>query len=212
MYFKLIKLILISMLCHQTALANADTYNIDTVKSSVAWKGSKVGDDHSGVIFIKSGALEFKDNKLNSGELVIDMNSIKNTDIKDPEKSAKLDGHLKSADFFEVETYPTSKFVFSEAKDIGNGQYSLTGDMTIRGKTNKETFVTKINLAQNKMVAVSDLDIDRTKYGIMYKAATDTDEWFFVKWFKGGADKVINNNLDITLNIVADKKTEEAVR
>lgn len=205
---KLFKFMFLVVLFSYQSLAFAETYSVDVAKSSVAWKGSKIGDDHSGVISISSGSLSFTDGKLVSGEFVIDMNSIKNTDITDPEQSAKLEGHLKSADFFEVSAHPTSKFVFNEVKDIGNGQYSLTGDMTIRGKTNKETFVTKINQADNKMVAVSDLDIDRTKYGIMYKAATDTDEWFFVKWFKGGADKVINNNLDITLNIVAEKKTE----
>lgn len=204
---KLIKFMCLSLLfCHQ-ALA-ADVYSVDVAKSSVAWKGSKIGEDHSGVISISSGTLNFKEDKLMSGEFIIDMNSIKNTDITDPKGSVKLEGHLKSADFFEVAAHPTSKFVFSEVKDIGNGQYSLTGDMTIRGKTNKETFVTKINKSGDKMVAVSDLGIDRTKYGIMYKAATDSDEWFFVKWFKGGADKIINNNLDITLNIVAEEKAE----
>jgi len=183
-------------------------FQVDTTKSSVNWKGSKVSGDHSGVIDLEMADLKFISDKLASGSFTISMDSLKNTDLQQPADRAKLEGHLKSKDFFETEVYPQSSFQFQTVKDMGNGQYSVTGDMTIKGVTKEETFVTKVNLADNKLVAVADVKIDRTKYGIMYKADTsDEDEWFFTRWFKGGKDKLINNDLEIRLNIVADQKS-----
>lgn len=183
------------------------TYVVNTAKSSVNWKGSKVGGEHAGVINLESAQLKFAQDALSSGEFVVDMKSLKNTDLEKLEDRTKLESHLKSGDFFETETFPKSSFQFKNVKDMGNGQYAVTGQMTIKKKTNQETFMTKVNLAGDKLVAVADVKIDRTKYGIMYKADNAAeDEWFFTKWFKGGKDKLIDNTLEIRLNIVAEKK------
>ncbi len=49
--------------------------------------------------------------------------------------NADRDGHLKSADFFEVETYPELKFESTHITKTDDGEYSLTGDLTIKGIT-----------------------------------------------------------------------------
>ena len=49
--------------------------------------------------------------------------------------SADRDGHLKSADFFEVETYPELKFESTSITKTDDGEYTLTGDLTIKGIT-----------------------------------------------------------------------------
>jgi len=189
-------------------IKNPDVFKVDAAKSSVNWRGSKIGGEHSGVVSLKFAQLKFKEGLLASGEFVIDMTSLKNTDIEELEDRAKLEEHLKSKDFFETAENPKSTFDFESVKDMGNGQYAVTGKMTIKKKTNQETIVTKINMDGDKLVAVADLKIDRTKYGIMYKAGkTEEDEWFFTKWFKGGKDKLIDNTLEIRLNIVAEKET-----
>jgi polyisoprenoid-binding protein YceI len=180
---------------------------VDAAKSSVNWKGSKVGGEHSGVINLDSAQLKFTDDVLSSGEFVVDMTSLKNTDLEKLEDRTKLEKHLKSVDFFETDAFAKSSFKFSNVKDMGNGQYAVTGQMTIKEKSNQETFMTKVNMAGDKLVAVADVKIDRTKYGIMYKAGKDDeDEWFFTKWFKGGKDKLIDNVLELRVNIVADQK------
>ncbi len=45
------------------------------------------------------------------------------------------DGHLKSADFFEVETYPSLKFESTSITKEDEGEYTLIGELTIKGTT-----------------------------------------------------------------------------
>ena len=54
-------------------------------------------------------------------------------------RSADRDGHLKSADFFDVETFPTITFTSTAARAVDAEHYELTGDLTIRGITHPIT-------------------------------------------------------------------------
>ena len=61
--------------------------------------------------------------------------------IKDVDASAKLEGHLKSADFFGVDANPSSKLVFTSVKAMNDNSYTVTGDLTIKGITKPVTLV-----------------------------------------------------------------------
>lgn len=50
------------------------------------------------------------------------------------------DNHLRSDDFFDVEKYPKITFVSTEIKQTSDNKYDITGDMTMKGVTNKVTF------------------------------------------------------------------------
>jgi polyisoprenoid-binding protein YceI len=52
---------------------------------------------------------------------------------------ADRDKHLKSADFFDVEKYPTLTFKSTSIKKAGNNQYKLSGDLTMHGVTKPVT-------------------------------------------------------------------------
>jgi len=144
---------------------------VKTESSTVTWKGYKVTGSHMGSIAIKEGALEFKDGKLVGGEFTINMTSIVNTDMEG-EYKAKLEGHLKSDDFFGVATYPTSKLVFNKVKSTGKNSYEVTAALTIKDKTNPVTF--DISVYGNK--ATANIKIDRTKFGVRYGSASFFDD------------------------------------
>ena len=92
------------------------------------------------------------------------MNTITCTDLKDDGYNQKLVGHLKSDDFFGVDKYPTANFKVTKSTSFKNGKATLTGNLTIKGITQKISFeVTKI-----KNVFTANLDIDRSKYNVRY--------------------------------------------
>jgi polyisoprenoid-binding protein YceI len=139
--------------------------------SKVTWKGYKVTGSHQGVIAIKEGQLTFKDEKLVGGEFTIDMSSIENTDLEG-EYKAKLEGHLKSDDFFGVEKFPTATLVFKKVKSTGKNSYEVTADLSIKDKTNPVTF--DISIYGNK--ATANIKIDRTKFDVRYGSTSFFDD------------------------------------
>lgn len=155
--------------------------------SSVTWKGYKVTGSHMGNIALKKGSLEFKDGNLVGGEFTIDMTTVENTDMEG-EYKAKLEGHLKSDDFFGVATYPTAKLVFNKVKSTGKNSYEVTGDLTIKNKTNPVTF--DISIYGNK--ATANVKIDRTKFDVRYGSTS---------FFDNLQDKAIYDEFDLITDL-----------
>tara|TARA_R110002049_G_scaffold309298_1_gene520475 strand:+ start:4256 stop:4834 length:579 start_codon:yes stop_codon:yes gene_type:complete len=166
---------------------NTDKKEIKTDKSKVVWKGYKVTGSHEGTIAIKSGALLFDGETLTGGEFVIDMTSINVTDLEGDYKG-KLEGHLKSDDFFGVDAHQTASLVFTDVKASGKNAYDVTGDLTIKGKTHPISF--SISIYGNK--ATSSLKVDRTKYGIEYNSAS---------FFDSLKDKAIYDEFDLVADL-----------
>ena len=106
--------------------------NVNIATSVVLWKGFKPTGSHNGTVKLASGMMALVDGAL-TGEFVIDMNT-----ITDADGLTKLDGHLKDADFFDVEKYPTSKFVITST-EMKEGKMHVTGDLTIKDVTKSIT-------------------------------------------------------------------------
>ena len=70
-----------------------------------------------------------------------------------------LIGHLKSDDFFGVENFSEATLTFTTVEAKGNGVYAVTGDFTIKGKTNPASF----DLTVNDNGATAKVVIDRYK-------------------------------------------------
>lgn len=158
-----LKLITLFILGFFTTAAIAQTKSIIPADAKILWEGRKITGKHEGTINLKEGNLVFTNNKLTGGSFVVDMPTLTATDLSGSSLQ-KLNNHLKSDDFFGVDKYPVSKMVFKRVVDKGNGNYTITADLTIKDATNPVEFEAKItgNTATGKLV------IDRTKYGIRY--------------------------------------------
>lgn len=160
---------------------------IKTESSKVIWKGYKVTGAHQGTINLKSGHLDFNDSKLKGGQFTINMGTLVNTDLEG-ENKGKLEGHLKSEDFFGVEKFPTATLVFKNVKATGKNSYEVTGDITIKGKT--DSVVLDVSVYGNK--ANASMKIDRTKFDIKYGSAS---------FFEGLKDNVIYDDFDLIVDL-----------
>jgi polyisoprenoid-binding protein YceI len=159
---------------------------VKITESTIKWKGYKVTGEHFGTINLKEGMLSFEGSKLNGGNVVIDMNSIKVTDIQG-EYANKLEGHLKNDDFFGTSKFPTASLKFTNVSGHGS-DYSITADMTIKGITSPVKFDMKVE----NNTATAKLKIDRTKYDIKYGSASFFDDL---------KDKAISDEFDIDVAI-----------
>jgi polyisoprenoid-binding protein YceI len=170
-----------------TTVATAQTKKINVEKSTINWVGKKVTGEHSGTVNFKDGNLIFKSDKLVGGSFTVDMTSMTATDLSGDWKT-KLDGHLKSDDFFGTANFPTSTLAFKKITSKGNGVYTIAADLTIKGITNPTTFdiTVKGNTATAKVV------IDRTKYGIKYNSKS---------FFDSIGDKAIYDDFELNVNL-----------
>ena len=185
---KLGLLVLVAIIGIQ-AMPNGNTKKIiDPSKSLIKWEGKKVVYGHNGTVSIKEGSLLISKGKINGGSFVIDMTSLKCTDIEDQAKNANLIGHLKDADFFDVAKYPTSKLVIKKIGELKDGVQTITADLTIKDKTNPITFSTSVKTVGGKVMAGAKFSIDR--YG------SDS-------FFDNLGDKAIKNEINFEVSLVS---------
>jgi polyisoprenoid-binding protein YceI len=115
------------------------------------------------------------------------MTSLISTDLEGDSK-AKLEGHLKSDDFFSVEKHPTSTLVFTNVKSTGKNSYEVTGDLTIKGITKPITF--DVSIYGNKATATA--KIDRAEYNVRYGSGS---------FFDNLGDKTIYDEFDLVVDL-----------
>ena len=192
---KLGLLVLVAIIGIQ-AMPNGNTKKIiDPSKCLIKWEGKKVVYGHNGTVSIKEGSLLISKGKINGGSFVIDMTSLKCTDIEDQAKNANLIGHLKDADFFDVAKYPTSKLVIKKIGELKDGVQTITADLTIKDKTNPITFSTSVKTVGGKVMAGAKFSIDRTKYDIRYGSDS---------FFDNLGDKAIKNEINFEVSLVSN--------
>ncbi|PKA99371.1 YceI-like domain-containing protein [Flavobacteriaceae bacterium MAR_2009_75] len=160
---------------------------VKTEASTIIWKAYKVTGSHTGTVDLQSGSLTFDGDKLTGGEFVADMTSLISTDMEGDGKG-KLEGHLKSDDFFGVDKHETSKLVFKEVKSTGKNSYEVTGDLTIKGTTKPVVF--DVSVYGSKATAT--VKVDRTKYDIKYGSGS---------FFENLGDKTIYDEFDLVVDL-----------
>lgn len=198
--FKRILILALGILIVQSAFAAEQTYKVDAAKSKLEWLGKKVTGEHHGTINIKSGSLHFTDGKFDGGEFEIDMKSIINLDLEDETWNAKLVNHLKSDDFFSVESYPVSILKIKEVKNYkdenSDANYWVIADLTIKGITNPVEFTAKLENQGDIVTGVANINVDRSKYNVKYGSGS---------FFKGLGDKMIYDDFHMKVNLNAVK-------
>lgn len=180
-----------------TAQVTSAKYMANSTESIIEWKGFKPTGTHNGSIKIESGVLTVNDGKIESGSFLIDMKSIQDLDMApDNEMNAKLVGHLKSADFFDVEKYPNAAFEVTgfEEKD---GKMMLSGNLKLKEKKNNVTFPVTMSSEGDQFTLTSDtFTIDRSKWEVKYGSKSFFDDL---------GDKFINDDIELKITLKAKK-------
>lgn len=92
----------------------------------------------------------------------------------------RRDDHLRSADFLDVANHPQITFVSKSMEKVGETDYRVTGDLTIRGTTREVTFPVTVlgpiaDPRGGRRIGVEgELTIDRQDYGVSWSRVLDT--------------------------------------
>ncbi|MUH37321.1 YceI family protein [Zobellia amurskyensis] len=160
---------------------------VKTETSTITWKAYKVTGSHTGTVNLKSGNLIFDGDKLTGGEFEVDMTTLVATDLEG-ESKGKLEGHLKSEDFFSTEKHTAATLVFTNVKASGKNAYEVTGDLTIKGVTKPVSF--DVSVYGSK--ATASVKVDRTAYDIKYGSGN---------FFENLGDKTIYDEFDLVVDL-----------
>ncbi|MGB0839219.1 MAG: YceI family protein [Chitinophagales bacterium] len=185
------------------AATTAKTMAVDVAKSQVTWVGTKPVGQHNGTIGVKSGSVDVTDGTVTGGKFVLDITSLKATDM-DEEGNGKLTDHLLADDFFDAEKFPEASFEitgvapYTEPADstkkalLAGATHNITGNLTLKGVSKSITFPAKVNAGGAGVLANANFNIDRTQWGMNY--GND----------KSLKDRFIRPEVNIGLNLVAN--------
>lgn len=160
--------------------------------TKLAWVGRKtlvLGYEDAGSINISSGKTVIENGKVVSTEAEINMNTIATLNTGKGSDEDKLTKHLKSADFFDVEKYPTATLKITTAKllseNSGVQNYEFSGTLTMKGITAEVTFPGNVTLSENSAKMEAETKLDRTKWGINFGSSkianSFIDDYFTLK-------------------------------
>lgn len=137
--------------------------------SKIEWFAEKITGQHNGLINLKRGSITVEDGQLKGGSFIVDMTTIKVTDLQG-EYAQKLEWHLNSADFFNTAEYKTAEFTITGVKPQTGEEYNsvINGNLTIKGITHPTSFPAKIETTEGKFAAYGEMVIDRSKYDVRY--------------------------------------------
>lgn len=163
--------------------------DVDAATSKIEFTGSKVTGKHDGGFKTFKGKIDLVGEKVEDSAVVFDIEMA--SVFTDADGLTK---HLQEADFFEVAKFPKASFVSNKivadtAKGAGN--YTVTGDMEIRGVKKSITFPAKITVAADGVTVASEFSINRKDFGIVYA---------------GKADDLIRDDVVLRLDLKAPRK------
>lgn len=194
----------------EVAAEQGATYKVNTETSQIKWTGYHKGGLNPRIGSVRSeGTLVAENGVITGGSLVMDMNSLQTEKSSvDPatsggKTSVDLDTHLKSADFFDTQKYPTAKFEITKVTPfdakadqsaIAGANFVISGNLTLKDKAVNVAFPAKVTVSGTDITLQSKFTINRQDWGLSYGAEGDPKDW------------MISQEIDIDLNVTANKQ------
>lgn len=196
------KRLVLSIFILASALMSVNAQNryvADITATKVQWTGKNVlaVKEHHGTITLKEGWLDWHKNSIVSGEFVIDMNTIQDSDLKDDKMKGTLEKHLKSDDFFGVEKFPLSKLVITGKNTFVNGAGTVKGNLTIKAITLPVEFNATAVEEGKTITFTAQITVNRAKYDVRYGSGS---------FFTDLGNKAISDEFILDITLVVKKK------
>ena len=174
------------------------SYTLKTQKSKLNWIGKELSTKtHTGTLDLKNGEIQINSDGQIEGFINIDMTTINVTDLEGQWKN-KLEGHLKSPDFFGVSNHPNALIKFKgNSKSILNNQIELSGELAIKNITHPISFIAEIMEKEEMLQIKTKIEFDRSKYNVRFRSGS---------FFDNLGDKLILDDINVDVIVFASLK------
>jgi len=155
------------------AVAEAEVLSVTPATSKIGFIGAKVTAQHVGEFKDFQGKVSLKEGKIEGGQLEFE---VKIDSVIVDGGLPRLEGHLKSDDFFDMENHPTARFVSTEIRqgsDTEGMSHTVVGNLTLRGTTKSVSFPARIDVTDGAVRAMTEFGINRKDFNIVYAGKAD---------------------------------------
>ena len=167
----------------------SQSLNADKTQSLIRWYGEELtGKTHFGNLSFNEGRIELQDGLIIGGNFVVNMTSLSVEDLSGGAK-ARLEGHLRSDDFFSVDKYPEATLKISQKAKVEGDVQKLYGELTIKGIKHAVDFSI---ILVDKKTATANLTFDRSKYNVRFRSGS---------FFENLGDKLILDDIRMEVSL-----------
>ena len=173
-------------------------YSVVIDETELSWIGKELSTKiHTGTLNLSNGIIQVDKDKTITGNVTINMSTINVTDLQGRAKEM-LEGHLRSADFFEVKNFPDATLSFkSKSFNKLKNQINFEGELTIKDISNPILFNATLLESSPYLKAKAILSFDRSKYNVRFRSGS---------FFENLGDKLILDDIDVNITLVTKKE------
>ncbi len=173
-------------------------YSVVIDETELLWIGKELSTKiHTGTLNLSNGLIQVDNDKTITGNVTINMSTINVTDLQGRAKEM-LEGHLRSADFFEVENFPEATLSFkSKSFNKLKNQINFEGELIIKDISNPIIFNATLLESSPYLKAKAILSFDRSKYDVRFRSGS---------FFENLGDKLILDDIDVNITLVTKKQ------
>ena len=173
-------------------------YSVVIDETELLWIGKELSTKiHTGTLNLSNGLIQVDNDKTITGNVTINMSTINVTDLQGRAKEM-LEGHLRSADFFEVENFSEATLSFkSKSFNKLKNQINFEGELIIKDISNPIIFNATLLESSPYLKAKAILSFDRSKYDVRFRSGS---------FFENLGDKLILDDIDVNITLVTRKQ------
>ena len=181
--------ITITLTLTSIAFSYSQSLTANQTQSIIRWYGEELtGKSHFGNLSFKKGQIELQDGLIIGGTFVVNMTSLSVEDLSGGAKS-RLEGHLRSDDFFSVDKYPEATLKITQKAKVEGDVQKLYGELTIKGIKHPVDFTIILG---DKKTAIANLTFDRSKYNVRFRSGS---------FFENLGDKLILDDIRMEVSL-----------
>jgi polyisoprenoid-binding protein YceI len=167
----------------------SQSLTVNKTQSLIRWYGEELtGKTHFGNLSFKEGRIELQDGLIIGGNFVVNMTSLSVEDLSGGAKG-RLEGHLRSDDFFSVDKYPEATLKISQKAKVEGDVQKLYGELIIKGIKHAVDFSV---ILVDKKTATANLTFDRSKYNVRFRSGS---------FFENLGDKLILDDIRMEVSL-----------